>query len=225
MPTANRADPLEDELLSLGDDVMSLAELDGLVAGLLVCPEMILPSAWLPLVLGEGAADGAVFDSAADATRVTGLILAHYNDVAETLSERPKLYQPLMPYDARTKATLWELWIRGFAAAVKLRPGAWGRLREADVETARAYSGFLTLIDVEREDPRFSKIQIDAISMIAHEQIAPWVLTLNRWRLANARFDGATAKQPPHSPWAKTGRNEACPCGSGKKYKKCHGLN
>lgn len=27
--------------------------------------------------------------------------------------------------------------------------------------------------------------------------------------------------QPPHSP--APGRNEACPCGSGKKYKKCHG--
>jgi preprotein translocase subunit SecA len=23
----------------------------------------------------------------------------------------------------------------------------------------------------------------------------------------------------------KTGRNEPCPCGSGKKYKKCHGVN
>jgi hypothetical protein len=23
---------------------------------------------------------------------------------------------------------------------------------------------------------------------------------------------------------SKAGRNEACPCGSGKKYKKCHGL-
>jgi hypothetical protein len=23
---------------------------------------------------------------------------------------------------------------------------------------------------------------------------------------------------------AKAGRNDACPCGSGKKYKKCHGL-
>jgi preprotein translocase subunit SecA len=23
--------------------------------------------------------------------------------------------------------------------------------------------------------------------------------------------------------WAKTGRNEPCPCGSGKKYKLCHG--
>jgi hypothetical protein len=25
--------------------------------------------------------------------------------------------------------------------------------------------------------------------------------------------------------WAKTGRNEPCPCGSGKKYKHCHGRN
>ena len=24
---------------------------------------------------------------------------------------------------------------------------------------------------------------------------------------------------------AATGRNDSCPCGSGKKYKKCHGVN
>ena len=24
---------------------------------------------------------------------------------------------------------------------------------------------------------------------------------------------------------SKVGRNESCPCGSGKKYKKCHGVN
>jgi preprotein translocase subunit SecA len=23
--------------------------------------------------------------------------------------------------------------------------------------------------------------------------------------------------------WGKVGRNESCPCGSGKKYKHCHG--
>ena len=29
----------------------------------------------------------------------------------------------------------------------------------------------------------------------------------------------------PNNPqtWGKVGRNEACPCGSGKKYKHCHG--
>ena len=29
--------------------------------------------------------------------------------------------------------------------------------------------------------------------------------------------------QPPPAPAAKVGRNDPCPCGSGKKYKKCHG--
>jgi preprotein translocase subunit SecA len=29
--------------------------------------------------------------------------------------------------------------------------------------------------------------------------------------------------QPQEAAADKTGRNEPCPCGSGKKYKKCHG--
>jgi preprotein translocase subunit SecA len=45
-------------------------------------------------------------------------------------------------------------------------------------------------------------------------------------------FDGngsqpmrAAAERKPGDPatWGKVGRNEACPCGSGKKYKHCHG--
>jgi preprotein translocase subunit SecA len=33
------------------------------------------------------------------------------------------------------------------------------------------------------------------------------------------------ASRDPKSPagWGKVGRNEDCPCGSGKKYKHCHG--
>ena len=30
-------------------------------------------------------------------------------------------------------------------------------------------------------------------------------------------------KQRVASEWDKVGRNDPCPCGSGKKYKKCHG--
>jgi len=36
--------------------------------------------------------------------------------------------------------------------------------------------------------------------------------------------DGAQAKQPV-SKTSKVGRNDLCPCGSGKKYKKCHGAS
>ena len=33
------------------------------------------------------------------------------------------------------------------------------------------------------------------------------------------------AERNPQDPtsWGKVGRNEACPCGSGKKFKHCHG--
>ena len=42
---------------------------------------------------------------------------------------------------------------------------------------------------------------------------------------------GRQRRQPPRgarnpndpTTWGKVGRNEACPCGSGKKYKHCHG--
>jgi preprotein translocase subunit SecA len=36
--------------------------------------------------------------------------------------------------------------------------------------------------------------------------------------------DGSTTKKPVKSD-KKVGRNDPCPCGSGKKYKKCHGAN
>lgn len=35
--------------------------------------------------------------------------------------------------------------------------------------------------------------------------------------------DGETLKARPVSREVRVGRNEPCPCGSGKKYKKCHG--
>ena len=49
---------LSDALLDLGEDAMVLEELDGFVAGILVSPEMIPPSDWLPLVWNsEGGSD------------------------------------------------------------------------------------------------------------------------------------------------------------------------
>ncbi|HMM63072.1 MAG TPA: preprotein translocase subunit SecA [Mesorhizobium sp.] len=42
--------------------------------------------------------------------------------------------------------------------------------------------------------------------------------------LEDARLVPADQRDPKNpSTWGKVGRNEACPCGSGKKYKHCHG--
>lgn len=47
----------------------------------------------------------------------------------------------------------------------------------------------------------------------------PYILTgpLNK-------FEGDPVLMPPPA-WRRTGRNEPCPCGSGKKYKRCHGAS
>jgi preprotein translocase subunit SecA len=43
--------------------------------------------------------------------------------------------------------------------------------------------------------------------------------------LVPAMANGNGAARDPQNPatWGKVGRNEDCPCGSGKRYKHCHG--
>lgn len=38
-----------------------------------------------------------------------------------------------------------------------------------------------------------------------------------------ARASGPRGAAPVESEWGSVGRNDPCPCGSGRKYKKCHG--
>ena len=81
---------LDEELLGLGEEAMLLEELDGFIAGLLACPELIMPGDWLPLVWHEDSADQQpVFEDRDHANRVLGLVMEHYNNVARTLMERP----------------------------------------------------------------------------------------------------------------------------------------
>jgi len=129
---------LEQELLALDEDAMLLEELDGFIAGLLVCRELIKPGEWLPAVWRSEDGNEPAFDSLDHLNRVLGLVMEHYNGIARTLIERPDHYAPLFAVDERNNDILWELWIEGFEQAVKLRPAAWQQLLLADPETARS---------------------------------------------------------------------------------------
>ena len=48
-------------------------------------------------------------------------------------------------------------------------------------------------------------------------------LQTSRNEMPKAREERAVSKPSPVQVEKRVGRNDACPCGSGKKYKACHG--
>lgn len=84
-------------------------------------------------------------------------------------------------------------------------------------------SGMLLLAEIARGD---KEVELDdPILSAAPDKIADWVVILNEWRLANHQPIQDSGPTTFTAPGTKVGRNEPCPCGSGKKYKKCYGLN
>ena len=85
-------------------DGMTIAELDGYVAALMVCPEMVLPSEWLP-----GAWGGEhEFADVAEAEVTFAAVMGHYNRIALELAEHPEDYAPVLEIDPNGGETLWE---------------------------------------------------------------------------------------------------------------------
>ena len=104
---------------------------------------------------------------------------------------------------------------------------AWQRLLDTDADTAVAMRGLMTLVDVARGEHRRPSKDRDVLTAAAPDNIAQWIVTLNAWRLANyTPPQGAhMMPQPSFASTRKAGRNDPCPCGSGKKYKRCCGLH
>src|SRR5258708_18423719 len=74
------------------DDGMGLSDLDGFLTGIVVGPELIMPSEWLPVIWGGGEPE---FESAAEAQTVLGTIMARFNETIHNLDTHPENFAPL----------------------------------------------------------------------------------------------------------------------------------
>lgn len=222
-------DRLEEMLrrLPADNDGMSLSEFDGFCAGLLVCPELIMPGEWLPLVWGENTAPG--FKSMDEVQTATNLVMDHYNRVARSLTPPSTGYVPILALDPNSDDTLWELWVAGFEKAMSLRPDCWEKIVESeDEEAAASISMILALHQIDQGTSELKDDAIDELDQKAPELIPRIVATLNRWTKArhiSAPRPAAANRNTGPSTNRKVGRNDPCPCGSGRKYKKCCGAN
>ncbi|MBB4000260.1 UPF0149 family protein [Aureimonas pseudogalii] len=212
-------------LLNLPDDdgPMLVSELDGYLAGLLVCPDLVVPSQWLPQVWSRDDDEESqpVLDDMGHAQATIGAVMEHYNVVAKGLAVAKPTYTPVLDEDPRSDEVLWELWADGFGRAVDLKPSSWSAIDASGDEEARvALAGLLQLVAIARDEGTLPKEAVHAFDDTAPDLIPRWVLALNAWHLANA-----TGVHAPISSFGKVGRNDPCPCSSGKKYKKCCVLN
>ena len=114
---------------------------------------------------------------------------------------------------------LWETWIGGFVEAMRLRPEAWlawANNEDADLQRAWFVLGRLGELATNPKD--FEPLDIDEeLEDLAPDLISSHVEILHQARLAQAKspLHSANENRP------KVGRNDPCPCGSGKKFKKC----
>ena len=220
---AVKLDRLDHLLLRMTDEFMILSQLDGYLTGVILCPEAIPAAEWLPKVWGpQDDLDGPLFLDSGEAKEITGLIMAHFNALTAQLEDPGHVILPVFDYDDRPgiEDTLWETWMLGFREAVQLRFDVWAEgLDEQDFGFGAAMTTLITLQSIEQRDSGLPREEEDKLILLAPTLIPLSIAALNKWRLKRRQGKpNAPLKQNE-----KLGRNDPCPCGSGKKFKKCCG--
>jgi len=201
------------------EEPMLLTELDGFLTGLAVSPDTIAQGEWLQCIWGSDDSDDPPFDDPADVRWFVDAVMARYAEIVRYLTRGKP--QPLFDIDDRNGDVLWEAWIDGFAEAVALRPDSWTALGDdTDPETAGAVAQILSLIAIVTNETTLDSVEINAVDADAPARIVAAVLQLHA---AHARNMEASAAAPTATSTTKIGRNDPCPCGSGKKSKRCCG--
>ncbi len=207
----------DDEYSRLADFLDEFAALDidellGLFNALAVAPTLVQPSTWLPVVLPDGPP--ANFDL--DQNRaLVDLILRQYNEVVSAFDEG----EVISPQPENEDVCV--SFARGFVMGAELAPG-W-----LDDEVLGSFvSPFAYLCDRHDLIPPDELEELNANPDIQSE------LCSQLGELVSDAYDfirergAATASHPPiRREGPRIGRNDPCPCGSGKKFKKCCGVN
>jgi uncharacterized protein len=207
-------------------EAMSLEAIDGLFCALIVGPVAVPPSDWLAEVLGEQPADVGE----ADVRRLIGLLIRHWNHVASgfrtdwsgvTAEEGAEaMYFPLLAEseDEDPDHHQAQAWAEGFRIGLAWLEDSHIEQIETDEECRTILTLIAALDSGEKDDGNLltEKERDDLIPPLTAALQYLYVF----WR---ERSGAQAVPQTPFRAPDLPGRNDLCPCGSGKKFKKCCG--
>jgi uncharacterized protein len=217
-------DKLAGVLKQLGDKrTMNLEMIDGFFAALICGPEIVLPSECLPEIWGDERVNEPKFETTQILQEFLSLIMRHWNAISHTLHSGDA-FLPLLLNDENGVARAND-WANGFMRGMEKRRDSWSSLME-DEEHGGSLIPILALAHEHHPDPEMRPYK-EPISAEMRERLilgaAAGVMAIYDYfeaeRIFAARGSGAASNFRRDAP--KVGRNEPCPCGSGKKFKHC----
>jgi uncharacterized protein len=214
---------------------LSLEALDGFFSALIIGPDMVLPSEWSPFVWGENPPE---WETGEQAQTGLELVMKLWNQIARRVRLDPETAEdaafPLialpndMPDEDSDELDDYDYpigadWAAGFLLGASLRGERWDERMEQSEELAKDFEDLHSLLLEEDEEDESGESQLTS-DLSFRERMAvigemPFLLNdMFQWRMQ----ENAPPQQPVRAD-PKPDRNGPCPCGSGKKFKKCCG--
>ncbi|MFL9998891.1 UPF0149 family protein [Paraburkholderia sediminicola] len=205
---------------AIGTSAMNIETLDGYFAALICGPDMVLPSEYLPQIWGEYFS----FDSDDQASEITGLLMRHWNTIAAELRstlDEPNVYLPVL-LEGTDGVASGNDWAHGFMRGVQTRPASWSLL----INDEDLGGPMLPIMMLHHEHDPAPEMRPPPIPLEKREELLQTVIAgLTHIYRYFEPYRRALADIPVSAPirrdGPKIGRNEPCPCGSGRKYKHC----
>lgn len=138
------------------ENCMGLSDLDGFLTGIIIGPELILPSEWMPVIWGG---EGPDFANMRQAQSILGAIMGRYNEISFQLDAGPGALEPIYEQWPDGMVVVTD-WAAGLVDSMKLRPKPWMTLLR-DPETADAFS---TMVRIGSDDYRKPEFGLPPIS-------------------------------------------------------------
>ena len=187
----------------------------GYLTAILCAPEIIPPSSWLPLIFAKDREE-PVFESQEEINSLIAPIMNMYNDIAQEIMDRN--FKPLYSIESKNSTPeIAKIWCKGFILGLNL----W-TMNFTEDEDAKSFILPVLLIadskkimdSIPKESrEEYNEEKIKELKKLSIESIPGNIIKLRH----HNQYDSFTSEKK------KVGRNEKCPCGSGKKYKHCCG--
>lgn len=204
---------------------MGLERLDGFLTALALTPELVPPSEWYPRVWGRTPPR---WESEADAAEAFGLMMSAWNTAAYRVRFDGDQIPPdgmlfwWLPDDPEAahgdEVDIGAAWAGGFLDGMDLRSEAWDGWIAKDewIGEVEAYIEALAVGSYPPETEDGAPVPLSYRERLEIFVSLPDMLH----DLHCHRIESLTPREPVRRTEAP-GRNDPCPCGSGKKYKKC----